>query len=488
MQFPLDQFENQKDKNLSKEDLQQFDNKLDNDPKKDKIVTLDVEELLEVIPHDELKHFIIEQASETRTFRDLFLASFVQYNPRESKELYVNQIQAILNMVVDKDGFIDEKDVKRVSDSVNKLLNKAKNQIKNKNYYSAFLICIAVMEEMNKAMEYVEDFYSNMYVTIDYAYDYLWKIAQKPLPEEMRKLLFEYGCTAYEDHFYSGSTWHVGMLELAASLIKTDEEVEYILDQIDTEYDIKYGNVDAQGLKYDILLKFKGENVANQYLEQNITNPDLRRIALGKAMYKKDYVKAKSLAQYGVNHDLKYGGIIVQEWYDWLLEIAQIQNDTEKIIEYARLLLTQGYRSDQDYYQILKQHVKPEEWNELIEAVVENCDNWFFPEHIAPVYIQEEWWDRLLELMKEFPNLQLIEKFEKYLAKDYSREIVELYADEIIQYMKDYQGRYHYQEACRYITKMIMLGGEDKAKEVILHLKNEYPKRKALIQELNKIQ
>ncbi|HKJ31182.1 MAG TPA: hypothetical protein VKA34_05105, partial [Balneolales bacterium] len=97
------------------------------------------------------------------------------------------------------------------------------------------------------------------------------------------------------------------------------------------------------------------------------------------------------------------------------------------------------------------------------------------------------WWDRLLELVKKSPGLHTIEHYEKYLSKNYPNEIVKLYADGITEYLKNNMGRKHYQNACRYIRKIIKLGARDKANEIISYLRTEYPRRKALMEELNKV-
>ena len=178
------------------------------------------------------------------------------------------------------------------------------------------------------------------------------------------------------------------------------------------------------------------------------------------------------------------------EWYDWLLKISQAQNDTEKIREYSRLLFIDNFRHEQDYYQILKQNVKPEKWNTFVEEVIQDITSkkqWLDSGLIASILIKEEWWNRLLELVKKSPDLNTIERYEKYLSKNYAIEIIDLYAIAVIKYMKNSMGRDHYQNACKYLRKIIKLGARDKANEIITFFRAEYPKRKALMEELSKV-
>ena len=459
-------------------------------PTKRKTVAQQVEELLEKTTHDELKQFVREKTEENAQFRNLFLSSFAQYNTDESKELYVKQVKSILKTASDRHGFIDWSASRQVGNAIDNLLKSAQKQIDNHNYKSAFFICTAVMEQMNEALEYSDDSNGDIGGSIEVACEMLYTIAQMQPTEEIRKLIIEYCFTALDKQIYSGWNWHIEILRLAALLLKTEDEIKRIFKQIDKVQRSDYEKEKAQTIKYEILLKTKGENAAEIYLEQNITNSTLRQEAIQKALEKRDFEKAISIAKDGISYDLKGRPGLAKKWYDWLLKIAQAQNDSEKIIEYARLLFIDNFMNEQDYYQILKKHVKPEEWSEFVEAMIQDITTkkrWPDMNLIAGIFIKEEWWDRLLELVKKSPDLKTIDNYEKYLSKNYTNEIVELYANDILIYMENNMGRGHYQNACRYIRKIIKLGAREKANEIISYLRNEYPKRKALMEELNKI-
>jgi uncharacterized Zn finger protein len=460
-------------------------------PAKQKTVAEQVDELLEKATHDELKQFVREQASQNASFRNLFLSSFVQHNSNESKELYVKQVKAILKAASDRHGFIDWSASRLVGKAVDNLLESARKQIDNCNYRSAVFICTAVMEQMTEALQYADDSNGEIGGRVDAAYEMLYNIALEQSSEEIRKLIIEYCFTSFDKQIYSGWDWHTDILHLAALLLKTEEETERIFKQIDKTQRSDYEREKAQNIKYEILLKTKGENAAEKYLEQNITNPELRRKAIQKALEKRDFEKAVSLAEDGVRYDLKDSPGLVVEWYDWLLKIAQAQNDSEKIIEYARLLFIDNFMNEQDYYSIMKQQVKPEEWNSFVEAIIKDIKTskrrYDDISLIASIFIKEGWWDRLLELVKKSPSLNTIDRYEKYLTKNYSKDLIELYANGILNYMENSMGREHYQNACRYIRKVIKMGGKDKANEIVSYLRSEYPQRRALIEELNRI-
>lgn len=459
-------------------------------PSKRKTVAEQVDELLEKIPPEELKEFIREKSLENNTFRNLFFMSFLHYNSNESKELYEKQIKSILRAASDRHGFIDWSSARIVWTFVNNLLGTAQKQKNSRNYRDAFYICTAVMEQMTEALQYSDDSNGDIGGNINSAYEMLYSMAQEELPEEIRKLFLDYCFSVFDKKIFEGWDTHMDMLRLASLLIQTEEETEQLLKRLEKDQRSEFRNEEAQEIKYAVLLNKKGSQIAETFLEENISNPYLRKEAIQLAMQRKDYGKAIAIAKDGIRTDEKDKPGYIKEWYNWLLRIAQTQNDTQKIIEYARYLFINSSSREQDYYQILKENVEPEKWNDFVEKMIHEIltkSRW--PDYylIANIFIREKWWNRLLELVKNNPSLDRIEEYEKYLANDYANELVDLYVNGILKYLEFNMGRDHYQKACRYLRRMIKLGGKEKANEVIFFLKNTYPKRKALMEELDRI-
>lgn len=451
--------------------------------------TNQVNELLKKISHKELKQFILEKVEHNPPFRNIFLSAFSYLNNQESKELYINQVKSILRNASARDGFIDWSAARQVDREVSELLDSAQNQYETKNYKSAIFICTAVMEQMTEALQYADDSNGDIRGNIEIALEILYKMIQEKLPEEIRIQLFEYCLSTYESHIFSGWDWHLGMLEIASEISKTNGEAQGILSQIEKTPGTEYEKEVLQSLKYDLLKKIKGEKEADSYLEQNISNPLLRREALKKAIQSKEYEKAISIAHDGINHDLINKPGLVMEWHDWLLKIAQIQKDKEKVIEYSRFLFIDNFRHEQDYYQLLKKNVQPEKWNSFVEEMIKEIvgkKRWLDFDLIAGIYVKEEWWGRLLELIKKNPSLNVIENYERYLSKDYPSELVKLYSDATIKYLKNNVGRKHYQIICKFLRRIIKLGAREKSDELIAGFRLEYPKRRALIEELDR--
>ncbi|MFM8453824.1 MAG: SWIM zinc finger domain-containing protein [Gammaproteobacteria bacterium] len=457
---------------------------------KKKTVSEQVDEVLEKITHHELKQFIREKAEHNPPFRNIFLSSFAHQNTNESKEHYSKQVKSILRTAMGRNGFIYWNQVRSVDKQVNELLNTAQKQSENKNFRSAIFIYTAVMEEMTEALQFADDSNGDIGGNIDFAFESLSNISKEKLPEEIRTQLFEYCVSAFEKRIYADWEWHIGVLKIASGILMNEEEAQRITTCLDEVQQSEYEKEEAQIIKLSIIRKTKGEMEVEKFIEQNLSNPNLRREAIQKALRDKSYDKAIRISKDGIKQDEKNKPGLAIEWYDWLLKTAQAQNDIEKIIEYARLLFIDNFRHEQDYYQLLKNIVQPEMWHSFVEGIIKDITTkkqWLDFDLIAKIYVKEEWWNRLLGLIKQKPSFNYIEHYEKHLSKDFSEELVMLYGNEVVQYIKNSTGRNHYQTACKYLRRMIKLGGREMVEQIVSDFREQYPQRKALMEELNRI-
>lgn len=461
-------------------------------PSKRKTLAQQVDELLDKVTHDELTLFVREHATKNAQFRDLLLASFAQYNPNESRTLYAKQVKALIKVARDSDkyGLIDSSGAKYISKEISPMLSLAERYLSQGNHQRAFFICTAIMDELISALLLADDREGVLGNAIYAAYDTLSAITCEEPSEAIRRQILKYCFTSFDKRTFAGWDWHIGLLQLAACILDTEGEVEELFKRINSipesdEYEIK----EVQKIKYCILLEKKGTEVAQKYLEQNLDNPSFREVAIQDALDQKDYERATALANDGIEQDSGYPGLVTN-WYEWLLKIAESQKDSERIILYARHLLLNNSIPSLDYYEILRKTVPPEEWTDFVEAIIQEAmvhKPYYGVNFAASIFVREEWWSRLLDLIKKECNLDQLAKYEKHLAKHYPNELANLYAERIIEYVESHIGRNYYRTACRYIRRMIKLGAREKADEVISQLRQTHYSRRALMEELDNV-
>lgn len=457
--------------------------------KKSKSISQQVKDLLQVIPHTELKDFIQENSEKDRQFRNHFLAYFGHLNQKQSKAFFQKQIHSILKTAAGRDGWIGWQDMKYVVSSMQVFLDNSEKFVSNRNFKSVFYCNTALLEEMTEALQYGDDSNGEFGYFIDAALGFLYKLTQEKLPDKLRKELFEYCITSFNQKLFEGWDWHLGMLHLACKMIDKEKDADSIIACLDT---INEGYIinQVQALKLDLLRKFKAKNEVDTFIHKHISNNAIRKKEIEKAFEEKNFERVITLSKDGIEWDKKDKPGLVKVWYNWLLKVAQVQRDTEKIIEYARFLFIDNFYPEQDYYQVLKDTVDRESWHEFLENIIKEItptQSWTKIELIRKIYIKEEWWDKLFLMLKQNPTLENIKQNESYLSKTYATQLIDLYDKAILKYLDEQMGRTSYRQACRYLRRMKKLGGTEQVNELIDIIKSKYPRRIALMDELNKV-
>ena len=462
--------------------------------KKKKTITEQVDEILEKVSHSDLKIYVKEQCAKDRSFRQLFFANFAYLVIPESKELYAKQIQAVLKAAAGRHGYIEYSESGAVSGAVYAMVERAEQFVESANYQTAMYIACATIEEMCQALEYVDDSNGDFSGCADSAVEVLDSIAENSLPEDIRSDLLNYCLKSFKSGIFKSYDWHFSMLSISTLLVKSSEEIKLLHELIDhfkpsgKDWDWNYDR--ARKIKLELIRNTEDEDMVNAYLEQNIDNGDFRKELIEKAISNKDYQKATSIAEDGIVHDDKNKPGLADDWRNYLLKVYTIINDTANIIKFARYLFIHSRHDSDSFFTLLKKHVKKDEWpdyvNQLVQSIT-NCDRRVDYSSIAQIYIWEESWDRLFEVVKKNVSLHWLDTYSQYLSNDYSNEISDMYQNTLLDYMAKNMGRDHYQTVCRYLRKMIKMGARDKANNVIQQLKTLYPKRKALMEELQKV-
>lgn len=457
--------------------------------KKSKSVSQQVKELLKEISHKELIDFVQENTKKDKKFRNYFLASFGHLSQNQSKDFYQKQIHSILQTAAGRDGWIGWSDMKYVVNTTEPFLENAEQYFQKKNFENVFFISTALLEEMTEAFQYGDDSNGDLGYFVEYAMELLSKMAQEKLPETLKKDMFDYCITSFNQKLYRGWDWHLGVLHIACELIEKESDADIILNCLDTVSG-EYEQERAQSFKLDLLRRFKDEKEVEKYISKHISNSSIRAKEIEKAFRNKDFQRVIELSKDGIRCDEKDKPGLVKVWYNWLLKVAQAENDISKIVEYARFLFIDNFHPEQDYYQILKDNIEEKDWHPFLEEIIKEITprhRWTYMELIRQIYIKEEWWDRLFLMLKQNLSLENIQQNEQYLAKDYSTELIELYSEGITNYLEKFTGRNHYQTACRYLRRMKKLGGNDKVINLIELFRKQYPQRKALMDELTRV-
>ncbi|HAN78325.1 MAG TPA: hypothetical protein DCQ31_11445, partial [Bacteroidales bacterium] len=141
-------------------------------------------------------------------------------------------------------------------------------------------------------------------------------------------------------------------------------------------------------------------------------------------------------------------------------------------------------------YLLLKKYTPSDTWSSFVHTIIAEMTDKsgrFSYSSIAQLYIWEETWANLFEIVKQNATLDTLDSYASYLMKNYANELSELYKTAILNYSEYHMGRDSYIRICTYLRKLKKMGASEKANFIIRQLKSLYPKRKALMEELDKL-
>lgn len=466
--------------------------------KKEKSVAIQAEELLDTLSHDALKAFVHDACVKDSKFRQLFVAKHAHLLYPESKELYKKQLQALIKMYSDKDGFVDYQNAKRLGNNVNEMVAAAMADLSRGQIQKAMFVALAIIDEMADLLNcYVDDSQGQIGSGIEEAFAILEELTELELNESQHDELFGSLLHLFNQKSLEGWNWHFNSIALGIKLVKNDQEKERIklaLEKIKPtgeRWDWNYQK--SQELMLELIRKTEGNEAATRFIEDNLSNPQFRTELIEKALNAKEYETVECLAYEGIARDEKESPGLADSWRHYLLLCYQQTGDIKNTIQLARYFLihSNGRRHPLVYYyDLLKSFVPEEQWHDYLEDIIKEIKQarrWTDYDRISQLYILEADWDKLFELLRQNVSFERIASAERYLADAYSNELVALYKKFILTYLEENTGRTHYQTVCRYIRRMIKLGVRPMATDLIQELKVLYPTRRALLEELDKV-
>ncbi len=457
--------------------------------KRSKSIATQVNDILDELTHEELRAFVKERCNNDSNFRNLFLAAHFHLSVDTSREHFQTQISRIIKSATDRDGWVDRNGMRYIHSALEPLLTISENFSENQNLEGLFNFSTALLEEMIKALNHVDDSNGDIGGYIYTAMEMFSGLCEVELPESLRSTILTYCHSRYDQKIFSGWDEHQGMMRIASRIAINVNEADKIIESLNQKCE-EYLKNSNQELILNLIRKFKSKKEVEDFIQANLSNYEIRKNVIEEEFKAGNYERVVQLANEGVKLNEKTFTGLVSLWKSWLLHVALVRKDTDEIIKYAKDLFIEQYRQELDYYQILVEHTPVEKRGAFIEELILEIDS--SKSHRKKdlrekIFIREQMWDRLMESFRKNPHLDHIQYYEKYLAQDYSQEIIEIYDTSIRTYLQNNVGRTHYKKSCKYMRRMVKLGGNDTVVELKKFLKTTYFNRPALLQELDKM-
>ena len=473
------------------------------------------ENILQSISLKESQDFIRSYALRHKDFRSAFELFFAD---KDASIDIAQKYTDLTDKIIDEysyGGYIDYDSSPKVAREIIKLLDIGSKYIEKKNFKDAFALVKGVLNPVIEAISDAEDAGESLSDCIMVAINLLKDIAKAdttaiPVKEEIFQfLLKELKNNKFLNDTDFGENFFDVFQNLAIQLKHSDVFLKYIDDEL-KELKGAYDKYEREGLiasKIEFLKQIGKSNEADKLIQANMNIVQVRQAAVNTAIKKKDYAEAKKLVTEGIRiAEREKHEFDVDLWKRVLLEIAEKEKDTETTRQYARdFAIDKGF--SEEYYKVWKKTYPPEEWKEVIDKYIEETlqkiakqkgkTSWDSPQFserykLTPIYIQEQYWDRLLAFVEKEKDLNTTLAFHQYLVKRYPEDLMDIYLPALEKYGTNTSDRSGYADLVYKMQKIMkdIPSGKGRILGLAQKLKEQFstkPRRPAMIEELNKI-
>ncbi len=458
------------------------------------------EKIVSGMSREDLNSILVDYAGRDPEFVDHVFARRTLRAPSSEKSQYRQIIRNAVDAVRGRHGFIGYWQASKAVNGAEIVLDKAREFLAQKQPAKALPIFQIVLEEMVPLIQEADDSNGCIGDVIGWSFQGLSECALQAKDPAFRKELFDYlfkesGHTRYE----GWNDWRWELLTIAAEAVETPDERNKVFTKID---DIRkahgypdrwFSNYDAERaivIKLSVIERLSPTEDVEKFIEEHLDLTPIRERAIEKALKRKDYDLAKRLALDGLKPEMSRGlpGLISQ-WKKRLLDISQLQRDRESIKKYA-LELFQDV-SDFEYYGRYKKCFGAGEWpkeaQRIIDLIKTSKDNRNNVLLLPEIYIREERWEDLFDVVRKSNSAGDLESFTQHLASRFPAELIEIYEKVILGQLAIPMGRGNYQYLCKFLRRMQKMGARDRVQILVAKLSEKYSNRPAMLEELRRV-
>lgn len=297
--------------------------------------------------------------------------------------------------------------------------------------------------------------------------------------------------TAKNKVFDGWDEWRYSLLNCAASLAdqKSASKLDALLDQLlaaaeQEEYGGDYIVEANFETRFHLISAMDVPQAARAFLSEHLDLPRLRELAVSLDMETGDYARAERLCLEKAETVSESPYFGPSRWHELLCAIYRASGQEEKLTAQLRTMLLLG---KMDCYDELKEHLQAadrweREYRPLLKEVAASRPRYEYMRILA----QESETELLMEQVREAPDS--VFTYGKLLAGQYLEQVFALCASQIRAAGERAQNRRDYQKLCALVSKLADFGGNAEARRIIIELREAYPRRRAMQEELNAVE
>lgn len=460
-------------------------------PKKKADKKIDIRAVVEKAEKEQLAALVLEHCQEDPRFQSQVLSEL-----ETSGEQELAAIKAIIKASIrsnKRQGFIDMRGCDKICTDLDDALDQARCRIKRGQCDRALDITLFVLLSAMELAEEADSSSGSLSWTVDAALETVELAANSFVQSGelwgkcVRKILE----TAENPTFDGWDHWRYELLRRAAVLADEENEKQFyiLLDNLSDRFWETFQDTPRYGYekedkitRYYIMRSVHGAEEARVYIERNLDVDELRLLLIQEDMAKGDYANAERLCRERLEKEQAERWYQPSQWQYLLYEIYQDWGRREEQISQARNLALLG---DRDFYQTAKDLLtEAGHWEEA------------YPRFLAELKTSRPFYEYMEILKLEGETALLMEQVRLYpetvfqygdmLVQKYADEVVDLCTAVIRKQAEHASNRKEYRKLCGLLEALAEFGGQVESKALIAKLRQAYPCRPALMEELER--
>jgi hypothetical protein len=448
-------------------------------------------ELLKKLSHEELYKFTARLVLNNSDLSNAVLLEFSDKIETVNANKYVSIIRRGLEgqHFNEEEYYYDElgPDI----EILDQWFEKARQYLKEKKAREAVLISQACIEEY---ASWLEQLGSNLaeYISEEYQsapFEILEKAAADP--KISAKELYDYCMAEVAKKKYAGLLIFDEFNDL---LMKVSAKVDpdgfialqhKLLDEVQDKTSYRAKEI-LQRL-FDFYTNRRQSKKAWQCIEENIQIDSFRKMVVEKKIKQKEFAGAKKLIYDHIGGDRKRNNYRPGNWDDYLLQIAQQENDTPVIRDISFLFIKDYF--EKKYYHIYKSTFGDSEWADEFEKLLNHYlrKNGIYDNSAADLLAAEGKTERLFEHIKKNLSMENLEKYYKHIASGFPESTLALFRKVLDSYTEKNTGRNCYGHIVAVFDKMKRIpGGDAVVDDMKSQYRLKYKNRKAMMEILSR--
>lgn len=454
------------------------------------------DKIVDRISENEIKEFVLAKLYEDSNFQNEFRSYFVQYFEKMPKKVYERRISQSVYQAIGRKGFIEYSETDRFSYPMYEYMQEAKNLIKHKEYQAPFWIASLILEELPElpiddsdgTTSYVES------ECIEVIEEILEKCKSKNIINEIFNWIIESikndtlgdysdGIEKILDEYFIENKFINERLKIIDAKIQELNQEKNHYSEYKLESLIK--------TKIALLYQLGMDKEALETIKDNIYFVPIRKMIIDKEKENGNIDQVEKLLKEGMNIALKRGHCGTVTYYiEELLSIYEKQNNNEKYKDLVQETLFKYSRASFKYYKKLKELYTKEQWENKRDSIIKELESdgeGYHRDNLRQIYIEEQYYDKLFKSIMTTPLFEIIVRYEKYLKKDFEKQLLEEYR-KIVDEKSIFTGKRNYEEVRKILQHMkILKDGEKLVEKMIEEYKIKYANRRLMLEELDKI-